>query len=135
MESTDIIDRNQLFEKSTFKDLLDIRDCLAYKDYLAFNGKDQENMSQNGYKPVKLTNNQKMEEELRKKNPVLAAQIARRQKDEERLKEEQSACMQIVMNEAPPLNVPDFIHFQEMFNPIFRIDLNVKSYKKILSQY
>ncbi len=86
-------------------------------------------------KPVKLTNNQKMEEELRKKNPVLAAQIARRQKDEERLKEEQSACMQMVMNEAPPLNVPDFIHFQEMFNPIFRIDLNVKSYKKILSQY
>ena len=44
-------------------------------------------------KPVKLTYKQKLEEEHRKKNPVLAAQIARRQKEEERLKEEQSACM------------------------------------------
>lgn len=40
MESTDIIEKSQLFENSTFKDLHDIRDCLSYKDYLAFNGKD-----------------------------------------------------------------------------------------------
>jgi len=78
-------------------------------------------------KPVKLTYKQKQEEEHRKKNPALAAQIARRLKEEERQKEEQSACMQTVMGEASPLIIPDFIHFQELFNPIFRIDLNVMS--------
>ena len=43
MESTDIIDKDRLFENNGYNDLLDIRDCLAYKDYLTFIGKNDEN--------------------------------------------------------------------------------------------
>ena len=45
MESTDIIDRDKLLENTGFNDLLDIRDCLAYQDYLIFNGKKEESLS------------------------------------------------------------------------------------------
>lgn len=204
MESTDVMDSDCLFEDTEIQELLDIRDCSAYQDYLALNGKTLDFFSQNGYKnldkqyraelkrvagivmqnqlreivdrsmnqvknffkgfltveemrlkagvrplriirPVvyrsygreasekKMTYKEKMEDEIRKKNPILAAQIAKRQQEEQRVKEEQSASMQSVMSDAPILNQPDFVHLQEMFNPIFRIDLNVKSYKKIIS--
>ena len=45
MESTDIIDKDQLFENNGFTDLNDIRDCLAYQDYLVLSGKKEENLS------------------------------------------------------------------------------------------
>jgi hypothetical protein len=44
MESTDIIDKDKLFENNSLNDLLDIRDCLAYTDYLILSGKKEENL-------------------------------------------------------------------------------------------
>ena len=64
-----------------------------------------------------------LDEETRKSNPTLAAQLARRKQAEARQIEEQLADLDPSTGLAQMLNIPDFLDYQDLVNPVFRLDL------------
>jgi hypothetical protein len=67
-------------------------------------------------------------EAARRKNPALAAQLARRRQEEERRRQE---AVQASGLDAPhwesaqELRIPEFMDFQDLVSPVFRLDLHL----------
>ena len=72
-----------------------------------------------------MTRAQQKEEEMRKNNPILAAQLAKKREEDRKAKEEYEKVHNHYFTQKAVLNYTDLVDYQDFVNPIFRIELVV----------
>ena len=77
--------------------------------------------------PTRAARIQEAKDAARRKNPVLAAQLAKRQAEEaKQLEETPHTGVDTAREEVPELKIPDFMDFQDFVSPVFRLDLQLR---------